>query len=390
MFTATVDPVEYRDPWQLDFDTRLAMLCKGSPRAAYLYELPDTSTFRYRVFNIAQTLAAAGPAGPSASWFTWHEMDRMDHVLDLCDVLVLCRVRYTNRVARVVEMAKARGRSVLFDCDDLVFDPRYIPLIIDTLGEDKSDMARWDHWFSVIGRIGATFQLCDGAITTNAYLGQRASEAFGDARPTAVIPNYLERSQQALSADIFAAKERSQWARDGRITIGYFSGTPTHNNDFALCAGALARLMDEDPRIVLRFVGFLDPGGDLERHRTRIETFPLQDYMNLQRLVAGAEINLVPLQDNVFTNCKSVLKWFESATVGTVTISTPTWTYREAIDHDRTGWLVQGQSWMTILRDVLARIDNLRDVTYAARDSALLAHASENQTPAIVKALFGT
>ena len=65
-------------------------------------------------------------------------------------------------------------------------------------------------------------------------------------------------SQQAVSAELYEAKRNSGFRSDGTITIGYFSGSPTHNRDFAVAAPALARLMDEDPRIRLRVVGFLE------------------------------------------------------------------------------------------------------------------------------------
>jgi hypothetical protein len=100
------------------------------------------------------------------------------------------------------------------------------------------------------------------------------------------------------------------------------------------------------------------------------------------------EINLVPLQDNVFTNCKSELKWFEGAIVGTLTVATPTYTYRHAIEHGRTGWLVPSQQWLSVLRDILADIEGKRDVVVAAREAALTAHGFETQAPVITAALF--
>ncbi len=389
MFTSGVAPVAYQAPWQIGFAERLAMLTRGSPRAAYYYERPDTSTFRYRVFNVAQSLAAGPPGGASAAWFDGDDLDRMDRVLDLCDVLVLCRTRYTDRIARLVEHARARGRRVLFDVDDLVFDPDYAHLILDTLGSDLRSVAVWDDWFAYVGRMAAAFRLCDGALVTNRYLADRAAEAFGDGRPVRVIPNYLERAQQELSEQIWQAKAQSGWARDDRVHLGYFSGTPTHNRDFALLAAPLARLMDEDARLHLRVVGFLDLGPDLARHAARVEAVPLQDYMNLQRLVGEVEVNLVPLQDNVFTNCKSALKWFEAAPLGTLTVATPTYTYRQAIQHGETGWLAPSHGWEEVLRPILRDIDGHAAVAAQGRAAALDQHGWRRQDAAITAALFG-
>jgi glycosyltransferase involved in cell wall biosynthesis len=380
--------VDYHHPWDIGFEDRMAMLTRGSPRAAYFFEKPDTSTFRYRVFNVSQALAEGTPGGPSSAWFDQDEFDRMDRVIDLCDLLVVCRARYTHRVANMIERAKTRGRRVIFDCDDLVFDLSHTHMIMDTLGQALEAGHVWDQWFANIGRVAATFALCDGAVVTNPYLAQRARDAFADDRPIRILPNFLEPRQQALSADIWQAKAESGWSRDDTVHLGYFSGTPTHNRDFALIAGVIARIMDDDPRLRLRIVGFLDLGPELARHTTRIEFLPLQDYLNLQRLIGEVEVNLVPLQDNMFTNCKSELKWFEAAVVGTLTIATPTYTFRHAIEHGQTGWLAASQNWESVLREVVRDIDGHADITWRARESALARHGWNNQRLVITDALF--
>jgi glycosyltransferase involved in cell wall biosynthesis len=388
LYTAETPPIVFSPPWEKSFDERMEMLLRGSPRAAYFYEVPDTSTFRYRAYNIWQSLTAETPGGPSASWFHCGDLDRIDRVLNQCDVLVLCRVRYTDRINRMITSARARGRCVLFDVDDLVFDIAYAHTVMDTLAMDLTDSRAFDGWFGYVSRMGATMRLCDGAIVSNSYLAARA-EAFLE-KPARIIPNYLNREQIELSNVVWDAKERSGRARDQRIHLGYFSGTPTHNRDFALIAGPLARLLDEDDRLALRVVGFLDDiGPALEQHRARIETIPLQDFLNLQREIGKVEINLVPLQDNVFTNCKSELKWFEAAAVGAVTIAAPTYTFRHAIEHGENGWLAPAHAWEDVLREVIRGGEaGWNAVAARARADAEERFGWRNQTQAIRAALF--
>jgi glycosyltransferase involved in cell wall biosynthesis len=193
-----------------------------------------------------------------------------------------------------------------------------------------------------------------------------------------------------LSNAIWEAKEQSGWMCDHRIHLGYFSGSPSHNRDFALIAGPLARLMDEDECLTLRVVGFLDGvGPDLERHRARIETVPLQDFLNLQREIGRVELNLVPLQDNVFTNCKSELKWFEAAAVGALTIAAPTYSFRHAIEDRGNGWLAPAHAWEETLRRVIYGGEAVwRAVAARARADAEERFGWRNQAMAINSALF--
>jgi glycosyltransferase involved in cell wall biosynthesis len=367
---ARTSPIPYRDPWTRSFEDRIAALSSRPRRIAYFYERPDTSTFRYRVFNMVEALAAAPELGISASWFHRGDLDRMDRFLDRADTLVICRARYNAAIGRLIGRAKARGLSVLFDVDDLVFDVDHVHLLIDALDQEPEAEATWDAWFGMIGRIGATLRLCDRAITTNAFLA-RQIETFVPRLTVSMVPNFLNREQQAISRKLFEAKHSSGFTRDGKIHIGYFSGTPTHNRDFAVVQTALARLLERDPRLVVRVVGFLEPRGELLRHRDRLEIYPLQD--------------------NLFTNCKSELKYFEAAICGTLTIASPTFVFRRAISEGENGFLARAHEWEAKLRAAIATLEE--PARYAAIAERAFHHAEavygwDRQARAITAAVF--
>jgi glycosyltransferase involved in cell wall biosynthesis len=383
VFRLQIPPVRYADPWSIGFDERLGMLLSGSPRIAYYYAQPDTSTFRYRVFNMIEALRIAEPEA-SAAWFTAADGGGAAEAVAQADLVVICRALYTRHVAAVVARARAAGRRVLLDVDDLVFDVRYTHLIMETLDQPIDD----DHfqaWFGWIGRLGATLQLCDGAITTNEFLAKRIRRLHEV--PTYVVPNFLNRAQLELSARVVEAKNASRVSRDDRIHIGYFSGTPTHNRDFAIVEPALLQLLEEDPGLVLRVVGFMDLSPSLHAHRDRIELFPLQDFLNLQLLIGEVELNIVPLQDNEFTNCKSELKYFEAAVVGTVTAASPTYTLRRAIKHGENGFLATAPEWYSALREAVDDPDGLESIADVALNHALERYAPSAQASCLRRLL---
>lgn len=375
-------PVEYEHPWRRSFAERLAALRGGSPRIAYYYSAPDTSTFRYRVFNMVEAVERSG-TDASASWFVGEDGDAALMAIGQADVVILCRAMYTPHVGAVIARAKSLNKPIVFDTDDLVFDPRFAHLIMETLdaGAGEESLNKWFGWIS---RLGETLRHCDVAITTNPYLGAR----IGDVRdiPVAIVPNFMNAGQLALSDRIYAAKQASP-SRDAYPGIGYFSGTPTHNRDFGIIEPMLADLLDADSDLRLRIVGFLEPGERLARHADRIEMLPLQDFMNLQRLIGEVDINLVPLQTNEFTNCKSELKYFEAASVGTATVATPTYTYRRAIRHGETGYLARAHEWKQTVRAMLDDLSRVDEVALNARASVLSIYTPEVQAAAILAAV---
>jgi hypothetical protein len=83
------DSFHYAPPWDAQsLEDRLAALDEDLPRVAWLYERPDTSTFRYRVFNMVECLQHETPQRVAASWFTGDEIDALISRLAELDVLV--------------------------------------------------------------------------------------------------------------------------------------------------------------------------------------------------------------------------------------------------------------------------------------------------------------
>ena len=390
MFLNIPPPINYVDPWITSYESRMRQLCAQPRRIAYFYERADTSTFRYRVFNPGLTLAANPSHEVSGAWFDRSDLSADDGFIVEADALVICRARYNSAVAQMISRARAIGIPVLFDCDDLVFDTSRLHLLLDSLNLNQRDEAVWNDWFAKVSRTGAVLRLCDAFVTTNEYLAERAKEYQPRLR-TAIMPNYLNPQQQALSESLYNAKRNSGWARDGGIHVGYFSGSPSHARDFAIVAPAIARLMRTDPRVVLRVVGFFDPHPQLAALRDRIEVVPLQDFINLQRSIAEVEINIAPLQDNVFTNCKSDLKFFEAAICGTITLASPTFAFRKAIEHGRTGFLVAPHEWDEALYQAVTLVEDkvcYEAIAEAAFAQAQMAYGWAMQAKTILHAVF--
>jgi glycosyltransferase involved in cell wall biosynthesis len=387
VFQTGIAAIDYKDPWSEPFEQRMRMLRRrgAKRRVAYLYEQPDTSTFRYRVYNMIEVLSLTQP-DIAAAWFTEAEIERLAEVIGICDALVICRFRYTHALNHLVTRAQNVGVVTAFDCDDLVFDSDYVHLILNTL-DQKLEVAAWDHWFAYIGRMGAALRLCERVIVTNEYLAGKAHQ-FAPDKDVRVIRNFLNRAQVELSRSIYDTKLATGWRRDERLHLGYFSGTPTHNRDFAIAADAIAELMDEDPRITLRLVGFTDFASALARHADRIDRQPLQDFLNLQRLMGEVELNLVPLQINEFTNCKSELKYFEAAVAGTLTVASPSFTFVHAIENGVNGYLALSHQWGEALRRAIGQMDRYPEMAERGFAQVRATYFPEVQTEAILAALF--
>ena len=209
MFLHIPPALDYVDPWLTSFDDRFRQMVAQTRRIAYFYERPDTSTFRYRVFNPGQTLAANPDGGVSGAWFDHRDLIADDSFIDAADALVICRGLVTTPASPAWWRGHVREAfRWLFDCDDLVFDVERLHMLMDSLNLNQSSEVVWDDWFAKVSRVGVTMRLCDTFITTNQYLAGRGTEYEPRLR-TAIVPNYLNRVQQELSQCYHRTKQES-------------------------------------------------------------------------------------------------------------------------------------------------------------------------------------
>ena len=111
--------------------------------------------------------------------------------------------------------------------------------------------------------------------------------------------------------------------------------------------------------------------------QNRVRFTPLVDFIELQQLIARVDVNIVPLVQNTFTNCKSELKFFEAAAVNTVTVATPTYTYEKAIKDGETGFLCRPGQWYDRIVALYQNPEESRRVAESARAYCLETYCGE-------------
>ncbi|NCC76713.1 MAG: hypothetical protein EOM08_09810, partial [Clostridia bacterium] len=121
-------PVE---PWKQALEQRLhkldSHLAAGYKVNVFLYEKPDSSTFRYRVYNMAQALEAS--ACWRAAFFFADELDQIRDTVLRCQLVTIARFRWTFALETLITAVRTQGIPVAFDTDDLVFDLVHVPAL---------------------------------------------------------------------------------------------------------------------------------------------------------------------------------------------------------------------------------------------------------------------
>lgn len=365
-----------REPWKISLETRIQTVIsaanQGRRVAIMVYREADTSTFRYRCYNVFQ-ITQTGDW--QSVYFFLNELEWVEKLLDTCNLLILSRIKWSYPLNALIKSARKRSMPVLFDVDDLICHISYLPLLTNTLNVHFGSEGDYDFWFSDIARHQAVASQVDGFITTNPFLGQKLSEIFN--KPYQVIMNSLNVEQLDVSK---TCRERKKYASSLMpFTIGYFSGTPSHINDFRMVHQELIQLLEDYPEIELKIVGYMDFPKEMQDliQKKRVRFSPLVDFMELQRLIAQVDVNIVPLVQNTFTNCKSELKFFEAAAVDTVTVATPTYTYANSIHHRETGFLCSQGEWYDTIAELYNDAELRNNIAKRAESYCLEKYAGE-------------
>ena len=386
MFEITARLPMNREPWVQSLELRKKTVlnsCRNGKRIAlYVYEKADTSTFRYRCYNTFQ--ASMNSEQWQAVYFYGNETDDVINLLSETSLLVLTRVRWTHDMERLVLEAGKRNIPVYYDIDDYVCDVDALKIVTNTLNVHFGGEVDYDFWFAYISRMQKMASLADGFLTTNHYLGKKLSDKFN--RPYQIIINSLNKEQIEVSEECFQKKQKSSSKKP--YTIGYFSGTPSHINDFKIVSNELIQLLNDCPDMRLEVVGFMEFPDSMNSlmSQGRICFKPLVDFMELQVLMSKVDVSIVPLVNNSFTNCKSELKFFEAAVVGTPTIATPIFTYNSSISDNYTGFLCNPGQWYDTIMNLYSDSAVSGKIASNAREYALSQYCGESFVNILEKA----
>lgn len=265
---------------------------------------------------------------------------------DTASVIICYRCPITDAVKALIERAHAKGVCVFFDVDDLVIDTKYTDALPVVQAMSPEDKRVFDD--GVI-RNGRTLALCDAAICSTERLAHELKR---------YVPRvYINRnvaSQEMVELSDAASKNKGNDAPvEGSVVLGYFSGSMTHNADFAEALSALAVVMAERPQVKLKVVGDLELPGNLQQFTDRIIHAPRVSWQELPELIASVDINLAPLEDTLFNEAKSENKWTEAALVRVPTVASNVGAFARMIRDGETGVLCSNtQEW----RDGLLRL----------------------------------
>ncbi len=315
------------------------------------------------VYRVKQKLEMLALLGMKAQWVSWRSLADSKRLIHSHHIVLFYRVPGFPDVLNIIEYAKSLNKVVIYDLDDLIFDR-------DRLAEKFRDAT---------GQLSKTEK---EAMLAGAKLYQSAlaacpiaiasTPALADTMRVHVtgkvyhLANGMDSGLFALSREVPVPRET------GFIHIFYGSGTKTHDKDFETIAAPLADILGRFSNVRLVIVGYLTLPESLAPFGEQVTHLPILEFESYLTVLSGADISIAPLEPGIFADCKSEIKWLESAVVGVPSVVTATSTYREAITGGVNGFVAETETdWRDALESLVRDARLRQETAQAARQKVL-------------------
>ena len=337
-------------------DRYFKILNSKKKNVIYIKEVFDNSTFRYRAYNVIETMDLSN--NYCVSCFLVDELKKIYNIIDKIDIFIFQRSKWNFEIATFMAILKEKNKIIVYDMDDMIYDTRFVPEYLNSIS--YYDDSTIDSFFALSKRYELVINKCDAVIVTTNNLAESIKRNLN--LPTWILRNYLNKEQISVSEKVVNMKDKRY--DSSKFIIGYFSGSNSHKRDLEVVESALVKLMNKYDNIYLNIVGYMDLSDKLKELKNKGKVFfsKFVSYEELQYEIGKVDLNIIPLQKHEFNDCKSELKYFEAGIVNTISLATNNSVYTDIINHGQDGFLTDELSWFDKLEYIYLNKDNLSKI----------------------------
>jgi len=285
---------------------------------------------------------------------SWTDKVRVINLMQTSGVVIFYRVPGYDMVKSYFELAKYLGVVTYFDVDDLIFDKAMLKENKSLKHLSKKDL---DGVFKGADLYYESMMLADYGIASTEELASQMHNKTN--RPVYVLNN-------AIDADSLGIKPPIK-PNSNRIRIVYGSGTNTHDEDFVVAAGALLNVLKDFDSVDFIIYGHLKLDDKFLPFKDRVFRVPFVDAQDYYRALGGCDIGMSPLDPTRFNDCKSNIKFLESAIYHVPIVCSDVAEFRKIIINGKNGFLVNNsEEWYQAFKKLIQDFDLRRGIANCA------------------------
>jgi O-antigen biosynthesis protein len=292
--------------------------------------------------------------------------------LDNFKIFIFHRTVETEKIKKLIEEIKNQKKEIIFETDDLTFDPELLKQSDYLKNINKLEKKQYENGLGAFILNDPYVKACT---TATKYLSEKL-RVYG--KQVFIVPNKLSDEDLKIVDQIKEAKKLQ--AKSYKLKIGYFSGTISHNKDFATIEIPLLKILEKYPKVELMLAGPLEISEDFGKYKDRIIRLPYVNRRKHFENISGIDINLAPLElNNPFCEAKSELKFFEAGILGVPTVAVANQTFSEAIQDGEDGYLAKDENeWFGKIEKLITDENLRQSMGEKAREKAMRDYTNKN------------
>lgn len=321
-----------------------------APKVAIIAELSIPQCKKYRVIQKQEMLEELGIPCSVTSWTDSNEAKKQ---ISLASLVIFYRVPGFDSVMDLIAECRRLNIKTLWDVDDLIFDED----VLKTSSTINSlEPAEKEGVINGAKLYRQAMLACNEGIASTSGLAKAMKEA--GLETIYVVENALDDETLAAARSIEGRLKKQE---DGLIRIIYGSGTKTHNIDFLEAAPALANILKENPNVRFRIIGYLELPEYFDEVQSQIERIPFCNYTEYLTYLSECDISIAPLENFVFNDAKSNIKYLEASITKVASICSPRAAFADVIVNGENGFLADNEQQWHEAFDTLIQNSELRD-----------------------------
>jgi len=290
---------------------------------------------------------------------------------DRFQIFIFQKTIFSKSVEKLIKKIKAQKKEIIFETDDLVYDPEYIRQM-DFF--QKLNSLEKKQFETGVGSEILSDEYVKTCVVATAYLAEKLEKYD---KQVFVSKNKLSNYDTEVAQKMYDKKFQTN---DEKIKIAYFSGTASHDKDFETVKRVLVGILEKYSKTQLHLFGPLEIEDVYERFGERVKKHHFAPWEKHLENISGVDINIAPLEiGNPFCESKSELKFIEAGIVGVPTIATATQTFRDAIRDGVDGFVAgDDEEWTEKLEKLILDRDLRASMGQKAREKVLREYTNKN------------
>ncbi|MDH1765980.1 glycosyltransferase [Comamonas aquatica] len=300
------------------------------------------NTTRYRAYNLASQLKRISSV--EIVDYTKLPDNFFEEVSKEKCIIVCQRLSFSNKVVEdFLNKCRETPAIIIYDIDDQIFD--------------SSELEDWriNDLPNVPDSYYKAMLYADHFFVSTKELRKKIETLFK--RPVHIINNLL--GDEVIG---FSNKAYLNPIKNKEFTIGYASGSFTHDFDLAVALEGISLFLEKNEGVVFHCVGDVNlPKSFFEKFKNKIRFTKKCHWSDLPDILAGFDVQIIPLDTAPFNKYKSHIRFLESSIVGVPVIASNFGEQSLTIINGYTGLLVSNskEKWFGALdwmhKNTLAR-----------------------------------